>query len=86
MWETTQRIDNMTYKLEPGLSRITSSVQLILPTGEIKEYRDGKAATEAVIDKRWKVTELRAVGDVIEVVVEEAVVPDVNPIGEETFF
>ena len=76
----------MTYKLEPGLSRITSSVHLILPTGEIKEYRDGKAATEAVFDKRWKVTEIRAAGDVIEVVVEEAVVPDVNPIGEETFF
>ena len=68
------------------MSRITSSVHLILPTGEIKEYRDGKAATEAVFDKRWKDTELRAAGDAIEVVVEEAVVPDVDPIGEETFF
>jgi len=76
----------MTYKLEPGLARISSPIVLILPTGEIKEYRDGKAATEAVLDKRWRVTELRAAGDSIEVVVEEAVVPDVNPIGEETFF
>jgi len=76
----------MTYKLEPGLSRITSSVHLILPTGEIKEYRDGKAATEAVFDKRWKVTEMRASDGVIEVVVEEMGVPSVNPIGEETFF
>ena len=76
----------MTYKLEPGLSRITSSVHLILPTGEIKEYRDGKAATEAVFDKRWKVTELRAVENTVEVIVEELKVPDVNPIGEETFF
>jgi len=77
----------MTYKLEPGLSRITSSVHLILPTGEIKEYRDGKAATEAVFDKRWKVTELRAAGgNTVEVIVEEAVAPDVDPIGEETFF
>ena len=56
----------MTYKLEPCLSRITSSVHLILPTGEIKEYRDGKAATEAVFDKRWKVTELRAAGDAMK--------------------
>ena len=76
----------MTYKLEPGLSRITSSFHLILPTGEIKECRDGKAATEAMFDKRWRVTELRTAGDAIEVVVEEAVVPEVNPIGEETFF
>ena len=76
----------MTYKLDPGLSRLTSSVHLILPTGEIKEYRDGKAATEAVFDKRWKVMELRAAGDAIDVVVEELKVPEVNPIGEETFF
>lgn len=76
----------MTYKLEPGLSRITSSVHLILPTGEIKEYRDGKTVTEAMFDKRWKVTEMRASGDAIEVVVEEAVVPEISPIGEETFF
>lgn len=39
-----------------------------------------------MFDKRWKVTEMRAAGDVVEVVVEEAVDPDVNPIGEETFF
>ena len=76
----------MTYKLEPCLSRITSSVHLILPTGEIKEYRDGKAATEAVFDKRWKVMELRAAGDVVEVSVIEMDAPIVNPIGEETFF
>lgn len=76
----------MTYKLEPGLSRITSSVHLILPTGEIKEYRDGKAATEAMFDKRWKVAEMRAVENTVEVIVEELKVPDVNPIGEETFF
>ena len=39
-----------------------------------------------MLDKRWKVTEMRAAGDVIEVVVEEMKVPEVNPIGEETFF
>ena len=76
----------MTYKLEPGLSRITSSVHLILPTGEIKEYWDGKSVCEALFDKRWKATEMRAGDAVIEVVVEEMKVPEVNPIGEETFF
>jgi hypothetical protein len=50
------------------------------------EFENGEMACEAVFDKRWKGTELRAAGDAIEVVVEEAVVPEVNPIGEETFF
>ena len=66
----------MTYRLEPGLSRITSSVHLILPTGEIKEYRDGKEIVEAVFDKRWKVTEMRAVNDEIEITLREPDIPD----------
>ena len=39
-----------------------------------------------MFDKKWRVVELRARDDVIEVVVEEMGVPSVNPIGEETFF
>lgn len=76
----------MTYKLEPRFGRIVSPVLLKMPNGKEKRYESGKAAAEAVFDKRWRVTEMRAAGDVIEVKVEEAVVPEVNPIGEETFF
>lgn len=82
---TTQGVE-MTYKLEPGLARISSPIKLHLPGGEIKEYRDGMEIVEAVFDKRWKVTEMRASDGMIEAFVEEMKVPEVNPIGEETFF
>lgn len=75
----------LTYKLEPGLARITSPVRLIM-SGEIKEFESGLAATEAEFDKKWRVVELRARDDVIEVILEQMGVPYVNPIGEETFF
>ena len=75
----------MTYKLEPGLARITSPVRVIM-SGEIKEFESGLAATEAEFDKKWRVVELRAVENVIEIVLEQMDAPIVNPIGEETFF
>ena len=50
------------------------------------EFENGEEIVEAVFDKRWKVTEMRAVENTVEVIVEELKVPEVNPIGEETFF
>ena len=76
----------MTYKLEPGLARVTSPVFLLFPSGEKMEFESGEKACEAVFDKRWKVTEMRVAGDAIEVKLEEMKVPEVNPIEEETFF
>ncbi len=73
----------MTYKLEPGLSRITSRLVLIFPDGGKKEYENGAVACAAVFDKRWRVTEIRAAGNTIEIRVEEMDMP-MN--GEETFF
>ena len=78
--------DKLTYKLEPGLARITSPVCLLFPSGEKMEFENGEMACGAMFDKRWKVTEMRASDGVIEVVVEEMGVPPVNSIGEETFF
>lgn len=79
--------DKLTYKLEPGLSRISSPIVLMMPDGEKREYKDGKEIVEALFDKRWKVTELRAAGDAIEEKVEETVIPGTNWTGEEqTFF
>ena len=78
-------MEGLTYKLEPGLSRITSPVRLIFPERS-EDYSSGLAATEAEFDKKWRVVELRARDDVIEVILEQMDVPYVNPIGEETFF
>ena len=75
----------LTYKLEPGLSRITSPVRLIFPE-RAEEYENGKEAVDDLFDKKWRVVELRARENVVEVVVEEMDVPAVNAIGEETFF
>ena len=72
----------MTYKLEPGLSRITSPIKLRLPGGKIKEFENGAAACAAVFDHRYVVREIRAAGDEIEIKLEEAAVLD----GEESFF
>ena len=76
----------MTYKLEPGLSRITSPIVLIFPNHTSQRYESGERACEAVFDHRYRVVEMRAAGDMIEIRLEEMDVPDVNLIGEETFF
>ena len=76
----------MTYKLEPGLSRISSPVCLIFSDGRKVMIENGLATTEAEFDRKWRVVEIRAVDGIVEVVVEEMNVPVVNTIGEETFF
>ena len=73
----------MTYKLEPGLSRITSPIKLHLPGREIKEFENGAAICSDVFDHRYVVVEIRAAGDTIEIRLEEMEMP-MN--GEETFF
>ena len=76
----------MTYKLEPGLGRITSPVRLVFPDGREKMFKSGMAATEAGFDRKLRIVEIKARDGIIEVVVEEMDVPVVNAIGEETFF
>ena len=76
----------MTYKLEPGLARITSPIVLIFPNHTSLRYENGEEIVEAVFDKRWRVTEMRAAENTVEIRLEEMKVPEVNPIGEETFF
>ena len=72
----------MTYKLEPGVSRITSPIKLHLPGGEIKEFENGAAVCAAVFEKKYVVREIRAIENVVEVKLEEAA--ELN--GEESFF
>lgn len=76
----------MTYRLEPGLARITSPIILLFPDHTTRRFSSGEDIVRETFDKRWKVTEMRAAEDVIEIKVEEAVVPEINALGEETFF
>ena len=76
----------MTFKLEPGLARITSPIILLFPDHTTRRFSSGEDAVRETFDKRWKVTEMRARDGEIEIIVEEAVVPEINALGEETFF
>lgn len=77
----------MTYKLEPGLGRIKSPIVLIFPDGHREEYTSGSDVVEAVFEKKYQVVEIRAVENIVEIVVEEVTAPIVNWTGEEqTFF
>ena len=78
----------MTYKLEPGLSRIISPVVVIVPDGDRKEYDSGAEACEDFFDHSYRVDKIRAVDNKIEIILKESDAPNTsNWIGEEqTFF
>ena len=76
----------MTYKLNPELRLITSPVTLIFPGGARHEYSSGTAVAEKTFNERYRVAEIRAAGDVVEIRLEPIITPVINAIGEETFF
>lgn len=76
----------MTYKLNPNIAVITSHVKLILPDGQIWEFENGQAATEAVFDQNYKPIEIRAVDGVVEIKVENVRMPSFTWVGEEQGF
>ena len=76
----------MTYKLEPGFGRIMSHILLRFPDGHTAFFSSGEEVCEMTFDRNYRVTEIRAVGDRIEIRVEEMAVPEINAVGEETFF
>ena len=53
----------MTYKIESGLGRIMSPITLLFPDWAKKEYKSGKKLCEMAFDRKYRVTEIRAVGD-----------------------
>lgn len=71
----------MTYKLEPGLGRIVSPVTLLFPDGTTASFSSDKELCKMAFDRNYKVTEIRAVEDVVEIRLETVAVPDINPIG-----
>ena len=60
----------MTYKLNPEVEKIISPV--VVTDGKNRwEFANGRKAEEAVFDKRYNITSYRAMGDTVEVSVEE---------------
>ena len=76
----------MTYKLEPGLGRIMSPILLCFPDGHTASFSSGEEVCRAVYDRKYRVVEMRAVENMVEIKLELTAVPEINPIGEETFF
>ena len=76
----------MKYKLNPELRKIQSPIKIIIGD-EHKKYINGTALTADVFVKRYVISSIRAIENVIEIELEEAVVNAVNWTGEEqTFF
>lgn len=76
----------MTYKIEPGLGRIMSPILLCFPDGHTANYSSGEEVCRAVYDRKYRVVEIRAVENAVEIRLEHTTTPMINPIGEETFF
>lgn len=77
----------MTYKLNPEIEKIKTSVLLILPDGSRQEYRSGAEAAAAVFDRHYVIDEIRAVDSRIIILVTELKPMPTSWTGEEqTFF
>ena len=76
----------MTYRLEPGLARITSPIILLFPDHTTRRFSSGDDVCKAVFDRKWRVVEITTGDGEIELLVEEMTVPEINALGEETFF
>jgi hypothetical protein len=60
----------MTYKLNPAIAKIALPVTLVVD-GEQMEFENGKAAAEATFDQRYAVASIRAVGEAVEIELEQ---------------
>ena len=70
----------MTYKLEPILEKIVSTVSLVFPDGSNQIYKDGREAAETVFDRRYVISSMRvAEGKKIEIeLIESDNIPSVS--------
>ena len=73
----------MTYKLNPALKKILSPIVIISPDGMKKEYRNGNELIDAVFDKCYTVKSIEAQESVIQIILEERIIPEMNWYGEE---
>ena len=79
---------DMTYILNPEIQKILSPVVLVFPDGMKLQYESGKAAVDAVFDRKYVISTMRAVNDIFELMLVEQETPNMNWSGEEpsTFF
>ena len=73
----------MTYKLNPEIRKIISPVVLVFPDGNKQEYDNGEKITEDSFNRKFMVTEIRAVNEKIEVKLTEQEAPNMTWSGEE---
>lgn len=73
----------MTYRLNPELVKVLSPVVLVLPDGTRLKYQNGTDAASATFEKRYTLSEVRAIDSKVEISLEEASVNNINWIGEE---
>ena len=65
----------MTYKIDPSIEKIKSSVVLVMGEDR-REFEDGAAACAAVFDRKWKAAKIAAIENKIEISLEESDEPD----------
>ena len=63
-----------------------SPILLRFPDGHTANYSSGEEVCETVFDRKYRVVEMRAMENTVEIRVEEMAVPEINAVGEETFF
>ena len=72
----------MTYKLNPEIRKILSSVVLVFPDGTQQQYEDGNTAANAVFDHKYLISTVRAVNNIVELKLVEQEAPNMNWSGE----
>ena len=73
----------MTYKLPPALGKILSPVVLVFPDGTRRDYKDGKAAAEAIFDQKYSIDSLKAFDNIILIQLKKQVSPKIRWVEEE---
>ena len=72
------------YKLNPEIQKIMSPVILFFPNGDKQEYDNGKKAAGDTFNRKYMVSEMRAVIEKVEVKLTELEAPNMNWSGEES--
>lgn len=61
----------MTYKLNPEIRKIKSKVNLLFPDGTAKTFLNGDVAANAIFDTPYIISEIRAIGSEINLVLAD---------------
>ena len=62
----------MTYKLNPFLGKIISSIVLTFPDGERYEFENGESVVAKEFNQKYEIISIRAVEDVVEIEIKPA--------------